>query len=88
MPLDPTKLAQVVDKADSITKRLDALSARRVNRVADKAQNFSGVYILTNLHPHSARPHMRIKDVLLWRDLDDDVIAGGIGCTNNNCIFA
>lgn len=38
MPLDPAKLQQVVDKADSITKRLDALTARRAKADEDRAQ--------------------------------------------------
>ena len=38
MPLDPAKIRQAVEKADSLTKRLDALMARRAKRDADKAQ--------------------------------------------------
>jgi hypothetical protein len=38
MPLDPYKMQQVVEKADSLTKRFDALTARRAKRDADKAQ--------------------------------------------------
>jgi hypothetical protein len=38
MPLDPTKLQQVLDRGDQLTKRFDALTARRAKRDADKAQ--------------------------------------------------
>jgi hypothetical protein len=38
MPLDPYKTRMAVEKADSLTKRLDALMARRAKRDADKAQ--------------------------------------------------
>ena len=31
---------------------------------------------------------MRIEDVPLWSDLDNDVIARGVVRTNRNCIFA
>ena len=38
MPFDPVKLQQVVEKADSLTKRFDALTARRAKADEDKAQ--------------------------------------------------
>jgi len=38
MPLDPDKVRQAVDKADSLSKRMDAFLARRTKRDADKAQ--------------------------------------------------
>jgi hypothetical protein len=38
MPLDPYKMQQVVEKADSLTKRFDALSARRAKADEDKAK--------------------------------------------------
>ena len=38
MPLDPTKLQQVLDRGDQLTKRFDALTARRAKAVSDKAQ--------------------------------------------------
>jgi hypothetical protein len=38
MPLDPAKLQQVLDRGDQLTKRFDALTARRAKRDADKAQ--------------------------------------------------
>jgi hypothetical protein len=36
MALDPDKVRQTVDKADSLTKRVDAFLARRAKRDADK----------------------------------------------------
>ena len=38
MPLDPTKLQQVLDKGGLLTKRFDALTARRAKADEDKAQ--------------------------------------------------
>jgi hypothetical protein len=38
MTLDPDKVRQAVDKAGSLTKRVDAFLARRAKRDADKAQ--------------------------------------------------
>jgi hypothetical protein len=38
MPLDRDKVRQAVDKADSLSKRVDAFLARRTKRDADKAQ--------------------------------------------------
>ena len=38
MPLDPTKLQQVLDRGDLLTKRFDALKARRAKADEDKAQ--------------------------------------------------
>jgi hypothetical protein len=38
MTLDPDKVRRAVDKADSLTKRVDAFLARRAKRDADKAQ--------------------------------------------------
>ena len=41
MALDPDKVRQAVEKADSLTKRLDALMTRRAKRDADKVQRKS-----------------------------------------------
>jgi hypothetical protein len=38
MTLDPDKVRQAEDKADSLTKRVDAFLARAAKRDADKAQ--------------------------------------------------
>ena len=38
MPLDPTKLQQVLDRGDLLTKRFDALKARRAKADEEKAQ--------------------------------------------------
>ena len=38
MALDPDKVRQAVDKADSLSKRFDAFVARRAKRDADNAQ--------------------------------------------------
>jgi hypothetical protein len=38
MPLDPDKVRQAVEKADSLTKRFDTFLARRAKRDADKVQ--------------------------------------------------
>ena len=38
MPLDPAKLQQVLDRGDQLTKRFDALTARRAKRDEDKTQ--------------------------------------------------
>jgi hypothetical protein len=38
MPLDPDKVRQVVEKADSLTKRFDALTARRAKADEEKTQ--------------------------------------------------
>ena len=56
MPLDPAKLQQVVDKADGITKRFDALTARRAKADEDKAQRNRFCATLKRLTLKTAKP--------------------------------
>lgn len=60
----------------------------RAAGIADKTDDLAGADTVSDLHPHCAGPHMRIKNVAIRRDLDDGVIAGRIVEIDRDGIFA
>jgi len=60
----------------------------RAARVTDTADDLAGADLIPDLQLHGARSHMRIEYEVMWRNLDDDVIASGIVEVDRDGILA